>query len=102
MDQKAVKRPGLRKNSSQLQIVIAVKNCLRLFSTSHLSKVRDEFESMYYEKQSIHLNRILKRRETKRPVATQERLALLLVQREKGLEGHQLRIVLLHTSITSG
>lgn len=69
---KHVKRPGLRKNSPRLQISdlsetdCCRKKCLQQFSPSHLSKVRDEFESMYYEEQNIYLNGILKRRETKK------------------------------------
>lgn len=67
---KHVKRPGLRKNSPRLQIAdlndCCRKNCLQQFSPSHLSKVREEFESMYYEEQNIYLNGTLKRREAKR------------------------------------
>ena len=65
---KHVKRSGLRKNSPRLQISDLSENdccrkkCLHQFSPSHLSKVRDEFKSMY---QNIYLNGILKRREKK-------------------------------------
>ena len=105
---KHVKRPGLRKNSPRLQISdlsetdCCRKKCLQQFSPSHLSKVKDEFESMYYEEQNIYLNGILKQRETKKHVATQGKQTLLLVQKDTELEGHQLKIVVLHTSISSG
>ena len=67
---KHVKRPGLRKNSPRLQIAdlsdCCRKKCLQQLSPSHLNKIRDIFESMYYEEQNIYLNGILKRREAKK------------------------------------
>ena len=59
-----VKKPGWRKNSPRLQITeltdCCKKKCLQPFSFSHLSEVRDYFESLFYEKQNIYLNGILK------------------------------------------
>ena len=67
---KHVKRPGLRKNSPRLQIAdlsdCCRKKCLQQLSPSHLNKIRDIFESMYYEEQNIYLSGILKRREAKK------------------------------------
>ena len=67
---KHVKKPGLRKNSPRVQISeltdCCKKKCLQQFSTSHLAKIRSDFEEMYYEEQNSFLNGTLKRRETKK------------------------------------
>ena len=70
---KHVKKPGLRKNSPHLQLTdftdCCKKRCIQEFS-SHLSKIRSDFEGLYYEQQNIHLNGVLKRHQAK-PVAMQ-------------------------------
>ena len=99
---KHVKRPGLRKNSPRLQIDelgdCGKQKCLQKFSISHLNKVRENFESMYYEEQNTGFSNREKSREH---MVTHEKLALLLVQKGKDLEGHQQKIALSHTTTTS-
>ena len=67
---KHVKKPGLGKNSPRLQLTditdCCKKRCIQGFSSSHLSKIRSDFEGLYYEQQNIHLSGILKRRQTKK------------------------------------
>ena len=67
---KHVKKPGLRKNSPRLQLTditdCCKKRCIQGFSSSHLSKIRSDFEGLYYEQQNIYLSGILKRRQTKK------------------------------------
>ena len=62
--------------------------CLQQFSPSHLIKVRSDFESMSNKK--------------KEQMVTQEELIQLLVQMEKELEGHLLKIAIVHMNSTSG
>ena len=67
---KHVKKPGLRKNSPRLQLTditdCCKKRCIQGFSSSHLSKIRSDFEGLYYEQQNIHLSGVFKRRQTKK------------------------------------
>ena len=60
---KHVKMPGLRKNSPRLQISdiqeCCTKKCLQKFSSSQLTQVRQNFESMYYEQQNMYLSGLL-------------------------------------------
>ena len=67
---KHVKSLGLRKNSPVVTITDEMeccrKKCLRLFSVSHMQRLRRSFESMMYEEQNIYLNGLLHRRETKK------------------------------------
>ena len=59
----------LEKNSSCLQLTeltdCCQKKCVQQFSSSHLDKIRSDFESMYCE-QNIYLNGVLKHHETKK------------------------------------
>ena len=66
---KHVKKPCLRKNSPRLQLTdftdCRKKGCIQGFS-SHLSKIRSDFEGLYYKQQNIHLSGVLKHRQTKK------------------------------------
>ena len=67
---KHVKKPGLRKNAPCAAISslpeCCKKECLKKFPESHLTKLRTEFEQLYYEQQNIYLNGLLRRHETKK------------------------------------
>ena len=66
---KHLKKPGLRKNAPHLEISTlsgCCKECLKAFSVSHLTKIPNDFEALYYEQQNIYLNGLLHRRETKK------------------------------------
>ena len=67
---KHVKKPGLRKNSPSLMISNEMeccrKKCLQTFSSSHLSKVRKDFQELFYEEQNVYLNGLLWRRQMKK------------------------------------
>lgn len=67
---KHVKKPGLRKNSPRVDLSnyaeCCKKLCIQKFTTSHLNKVRDDFEKLFYEEQNLYLNGVLHRCVTKK------------------------------------
>lgn len=67
---KHMKKPGLRKNSPCVDLSnyaeCCKKLCIQKFTTSHLNKVRDDFEKLFYEEQNLYLNGVLHRCVTKK------------------------------------
>ena len=67
---KHVKKPGLRKNSPLLPLTSTMKcykkKCLQGFSVSHLTKLRDNFQTLLYNEQNVYLNGLLHRHKTVR------------------------------------
>ena len=67
---KHVKKPGLRKNSPRIELShdteCCHKECLKQFSTAH--RLREKFETLYYDEQNLYLYALIGRRETKRSV----------------------------------
>ena len=65
---KHVKRPGLRKNSPLVPITASTtcckKKCLHNISVSHLTNLRENFQTLVYDEQNVYLNGLLHRRET--------------------------------------
>jgi len=65
---KHVKKPGLRKNSPLVPLAANIqcckKNCLQSFSLSHLTYLRDTFQTLLYDEQNIYLNGLLHRQKT--------------------------------------
>ena len=69
---KHVKKRGLRKNSPRTQLTedmeCCQKACLKQFSAAHLCKLREKFETLYYEEQNLYLVGLIGRHETKKSV----------------------------------
>ena len=65
---KHVKRPGLRKNSPLVPITASIKcckkKCLQNISITHLTNLRESFQTLMYDEQNVYLNGLLHRRET--------------------------------------
>ena len=65
---KHVKRPGLRKNSLLVPITASMKcckkKCLQNISVSHLTKLRESFQTLVYDEQNVYLNGLLHHRKT--------------------------------------
>lgn len=86
---KHVKKPGLRKNAPLCDISslsgCCKKDCLKRFSVTHLNKLREDFEALYYEQQNIYLNGLLHRHETKKTSGHKRKATPTLTSNEKRL-----------------
>ena len=56
---KYARKTGLRKNSPRIELSQETecchKKCLKQFSTDHLKRLREKFESLYYNEQNLYL-----------------------------------------------